>query len=128
MSLASAVARNAPAMQSQLSMGDPPLLVTMGRLERLLLGQASASDPWKAANDLRKQQEAASTAAAGAPPGGPADAAAAGGEAGEGDADVDMGDGGDDEREAGWVGRLTLSRLPALAWGAWGGIHLACQG
>lgn len=91
-------------------MGNPPLLVTMGQLERILLGQAAASDPWKAANDLRKQQEAAATGDAGAA-GAPGDAAGDGGDAaagdavgdavGDGDADVDMGDGGEELAEAG---------------------------
>jgi hypothetical protein len=75
--LTSAVARNVPAMLPQASMGSPPLLASMGKLERLVMAQAVASDPWKAARDAAKKEAAPATAAA---------AASAGAAAGEGGA------------------------------------------
>lgn len=60
----------------QVSMGSPPLLASMGQLERMVMVQVAASDPWKQARDVAKKAAAAAAAAAGA-----ADAAAAGGAA-----------------------------------------------
>lgn len=38
-------------------MGDPPLLAQLGQLERIILAQAAASDPWKQSRDEKKRQE-----------------------------------------------------------------------
>lgn len=47
-------------------MGDPPLLAAMGQLERIVLAQAAASDPWKQARDAAKKEAAGAEAAAAA--------------------------------------------------------------
>jgi hypothetical protein len=43
----------------QVSMGEPPLLASMGKLERIVMAQAAASDPWKQARDVAKKEAAA---------------------------------------------------------------------
>lgn len=49
----------------QVSMGSPPLLASMGKLERMVMVQVAATDPWKQARDVAKKA-AATAAAAGA--------------------------------------------------------------
>lgn len=62
----------------QVSMGSPPLLASMGKLERLIMVQAAASDPWKQARDVARKaaSAAAATAAEAGPEAGAAQAAA----------------------------------------------------
>lgn len=46
-------------------MGEPPLLASMGKLERIVMAQTVASDLWKQARDAAKKEAAAAAAEVG---------------------------------------------------------------